>query len=106
MLLNPGIHVSTAEVYAHTPLAPAICDLRTVLTDRPPEDWSGQVRNVMEAYVLRAYPEVGRALDQVRSAGAVYSAMSGSGSSVFGLFRDRPALPSLREGEHGWVLAL
>ncbi len=106
MLLNPGIHVSTAEVYAHTPLAPARCDLRKALSDRPPDHWAGQVVNVMEEHVLGSYPAVERALEMVRLAGAVYSAMSGSGSSVFGLFREPPQLPTLPEGQQGWVLAL
>jgi 4-diphosphocytidyl-2-C-methyl-D-erythritol kinase len=106
MLLNPGIHVSTAQVYAHTPLAPATCDLRAVVQNTPPEEWTGRVVNVMEEYVLRTYPEVQHALDKVTRTGAVYSAMSGSGSSVFGLFRHRPVLPALTELQSGWVLAL
>lgn len=106
MLLNPGIHISTAEVYAHTPLAPAACDLLAEMEESSPDKWMGRVVNVMEQYVLRAYPEVQQALDSVRKGGAVYSAMSGSGSSVFGLFQDQPELPSLPEGQRGWVLAL
>ncbi len=106
MLLNPGIHVSTAEVYAQTALAPARYDLGSVLTEQRPEEWGGHVVNVMEDYVLRAYPEVRRTLEKVQFAGAVYSAMSGSGSSVFGLFRERPVLPALPEGHRGWVLPL
>jgi 4-diphosphocytidyl-2-C-methyl-D-erythritol kinase len=104
LLINPGVHVSTAEVYANTPQAPAHCDLRRVLTE-PPTTWNGRVVNVMEPYVMRTYPAVAIAKQRMIDAGAVYAAMSGSGSSVFGLFAEKPELPVLPEGQRGWVLS-
>jgi 4-diphosphocytidyl-2-C-methyl-D-erythritol kinase len=44
----------------------------------------------MEAYVFSAYPEVDQLKERFLRMGAVYAAMSGSGSTVFGLFRRRP----------------
>ncbi len=104
MLINPGIHIGTAEVYANTELAPANADLAQLIARSSPAEWDGQLVNVMEAYVLNAYPMVAETKHYIRQTGAAYSAMSGSGSSVFGLFNSRPTLPSLPSGHRAWVL--
>ena len=104
VLLNPGIHVRTAEVYANTEMAPAKTDLAELITHSTPEEWSGQLVNVMESYVLKAYPVVAEAKRLLSGMGATYSAMSGSGSSVFGMFKDKPVLPALPSGHRGWVV--
>jgi 4-diphosphocytidyl-2-C-methyl-D-erythritol kinase len=106
MLINPGIHVPTAEVYANTPIAPATEDLAAWVAHQPVETWSGHVVNVMQDYVMTAYPTVARAERRIRGAGALWTAMSGSGSSVLGLFRTRPELPVLPQGHRGWVFEL
>lgn len=105
MLINPGVHVSTADVYAHTHCVPAHEDLFATLS-APPENWTGRLVNVMENYVFRTWPAVAEAKRLIVDAGAVYAAMSGSGSTVFGLFQDKPVLPVLRNGSRGWVLAM
>lgn len=106
MLINPGIHVSTREVYANTPHAPAACDLAHVVSSEPPENWNERVVNVMEAYVLKAYPAVAEAKRRIEEAGPVYAAMSGSGSSVFGIFREQPSPPALPRGQRAWVMLI
>ena len=106
LLINPGVHVSTAEIYANTPTAPAHCDLVTVLGTQPPSEWNGKLVNVMEPFVLSAYPAVVEAKQRIVNAGATYAAMSGSGSSVFGLFHAKPQLPQLPKGQRAWMLPL
>lgn len=106
MLVNPGVHVSTAEVYANTPVMQAAEDLAGLVSGGSPADWPLRLVNTMEGHVLKHHPSVAEALQRIRRAGAVYAAMSGSGSSVFGLFDSRPELPSLPGGHRGWVLPL
>lgn len=106
MLINPGIHVNTTEVYANTQPASAQTDLVELVARAKPEEWSGTLVNVMEDYVAEAYPKVAETKQIILETGAAYAAMSGSGSSVFGLFRERPVLPILPTGHHGWVLEL
>ena len=105
LLINPGVHVSTAEVYANTPCASATEDLAATVSALP-ETWNDRLLNVMEDHVFRAYPDVAEAKRLIVDAGAVYAAMSGSGSTVFGLFRQKPVLPALPSGYKGWVLGL
>lgn len=106
MLINPGTHVSTAEVYTNTRMAPAKADLAESATRHSPTEWNSRLVNVMEEYVLSAYPEVAETKRLITEAGAAYCSMSGSGSSVFGLFKDKPVVPVLPSGHRAWVMPL
>lgn len=105
-LANPGIHVSTAEVYGHTVARVPDRSLASIITGTPVERWQELLVNDLEAYVLEAYPAVAELKRAIIGNGAVYCAMSGSGSTVFGLHRERPerlpAVPGLQQ----WVLRL
>jgi 4-diphosphocytidyl-2-C-methyl-D-erythritol kinase len=62
--------------------------------------------NDLEPYVLRAYPAVAQLKEEVLANGAVYGAMSGSGSTVFGLHRQEPRPLAERPGQRQWILPL
>jgi len=55
----------------------------------PPHRWQGLLANDLEEAVTISHPEIGRCREDLLSAGAAASLMSGSGSAVFGLFEDR-----------------
>ena len=82
-----GIAVSTADAYRgivpNTPEVP----LRDILA-RPVEEWKGRVVNDFETTVFAKYPRLAEIKQSLYDAGAVYAAMSGSGSALFALFRD------------------
>ncbi len=106
MLVNPGIHVATAEVYrAMRPTgAPADLMRRIAL---PIDQWQEDVVNDMEGFVLTAYPEVRIAKEKIKAAGAVYAAMSGSGSTVYGIFcGGRPEALEWPVDHQQWILPL
>lgn len=90
VLVKPEVSVSTAEAYAGIvpreggiPVAEAVA--------RGIGEWRGLLVNDFESTVFAKYPVVGNLRDLLYDSGAVYAAMSGSGSSVFGLFDDNPA---------------
>ena len=88
VLINPGIHVSTKEAYSGvTPAAPKV-KLEDVLADR--SRWKAELVNDFEPSVFSSFPEIGEVKKQMYASGAFYAAMSGSGSSVFGLFEEKP----------------
>ncbi|MBQ3711681.1 MAG: 4-(cytidine 5'-diphospho)-2-C-methyl-D-erythritol kinase [Bacteroidales bacterium] len=64
-------------------------DLRTILTETPIERWKDVVVNDFEASVFKTYPAIAELKEEFYRKGAVYAAMSGSGSAVFGIFRDK-----------------
>lgn len=88
VLINPGVHIGTQEAYAGvTPAAPKV-KLEEVLADR--SRWKTELVNDFEESVFKNHPELAELKEKMYSAGAYYAAMSGSGSSVFGLFEEKP----------------
>jgi len=92
VLIHPGIHVGTKEAYAGVvPQAPKN-KLETILADR--SRWKEELVNDFEPSVFQAHPELAALKSSLYQAGAYYAAMSGSGSSIFGLFDQKPILPN------------
>lgn len=88
VLINPGIHVGTKEAYAGvTPGIPNV-KLEEVLADR--SRWKTDLVNDFEPSIFKNHPEIAEIKEKMYATGAFYSAMSGSGSSVFGLFDKYP----------------
>ena len=86
-VVRPDIPVSTREAFSLIqPRKPAKCCREVVM--QPIETWRDELTNDFEQSVFALHPEIGAIKQQFYDLGAVYAAMSGSGSSVFGLFRD------------------
>ena len=64
----------------------------SALITQPVADWKLSVQNDFEAPVFTAYPELKAFRDLLYHQGALYAAMSGSGSTVYGLFEKNSAL--------------
>lgn len=91
LLIKPDIYISTREAFSGiTPRKPAV-SVKEIIAS-PPEDWKEQLVNDFEAPLFLLYPEIKQIKERLYAQGAVYAAMSGSGSSVFGLFRQPAAL--------------
>lgn len=88
-LVKPDIAVSTPEAYRSvTPAAPRV-SLKEIIR-MPVETWRETMRNDFEASVFPRFPIIREIKEKLYEAGASYAAMSGSGSSVFGIFREAP----------------
>lgn len=97
MLLQPGIHVSTANAFAQIKPAPAPEHWIPVVIPEKPDDWC-LVKNDFEPGASSRYPIIKRLIEALLEMGALYAAMSGTGSTVYGLFEHPPvALPSIKE---------
>ena len=91
VVMKPEGGVSTAEAYRG--VKPALSAVRlTELLQRPIEEWQGSVKNDFEPHILAVHPEITALKSYLLNQGAVYASMSGSGSAVFGLFRERPMI--------------
>lgn len=91
VLVKPPLGVGTKEAYAG--VKPSIPKFS--LSDSiqlTPERWQNCIVNDFEASVFQFYPEISEIKSKLINLGAVYAAMSGSGSSVFGLFKSEPQI--------------
>ena len=81
----PPVHVSTREAYSGvTPRVPEI-PLEEALR-RPVSQWNGLVVNGFEESVFPLHPELAAVKESMYARGALYASLSGSGSSIFGIF--------------------
>lgn len=91
VLINPRIHVSTALAYSGVTPKGSDSNMKKNLK-KEPKEWSDCIVNDFEKHIFEAYPEIESVKEMCYKKGAVYAAMSGSGSSVFGIFKDKPIL--------------
>lgn len=89
IILKPAIAVSTAEAYREVVPAPAPFCLKEII-NHPPEKWRSLIENDFEKSIFRKYPEIEQYKNALYEMGALFAAMSGSGSAVFGLFKQIP----------------
>lgn len=86
IIVNPGIPISTVEAYAGIkPQFPDV-DIRKILK-LPVNEWKGTLVNDFEPSIFEKYPEIAAIKLKLYALGAEYASMSGSGSSVYGLFK-------------------
>lgn len=94
VLIKPEIHISTAAAFAGViPNAS-----RTPLSDlikEPIVMWSELIQNDFEHTLFPTYPILKQVKDTLYQAGALFASLSGSGSTVYGIFREKPTLASI-----------
>src|SRR5258705_2095800 len=85
VLANPGIAINTREAFAGiTPASPK-ASIREIIK-KPIETWKKELKNDFEKTIFSQYPGIAKIKKEMYNAGALYASMSGSGSTVFGIF--------------------
>ncbi|MCH5235599.1 MAG: 4-(cytidine 5'-diphospho)-2-C-methyl-D-erythritol kinase [Muribaculaceae bacterium] len=96
LIVKPDVYVSTADAFAGiTPKKPDF-DLR-FLPYLPVDDWKGKVVNDFETTVFAKHPDLRDLKQKLYDSGAVYASMSGSGSSIYGIYSDSETANAERE---------
>jgi 4-diphosphocytidyl-2-C-methyl-D-erythritol kinase len=88
VLVNPGIHVNTGWAFSQLALANISAEpgsIRQIIT-QPVTEWKEKLINDFENIVFEKHPEIKQIKATLYDSGAVYASMSGSGSTVFGIF--------------------
>lgn len=89
-IVKPPLKISTKEAFANvSPKRPAKCCLDIV--KQPIETWKDELVNDFEQSIIPQHPEIADIKQRLYGMGAIYAAMSGSGSALFGIFKSRPA---------------
>ena len=88
-LVNPGIHISTAQAF------------QSVKIQDAPQNWMNQLHlspgnwtfhNAFEVGMESIHPEIKQIKQKLIQEGALYAAMTGTGSTVFGIFKEKPSM--------------
>ena len=88
-VVRPDIPVPTKEAFSRIhPHYPSMNCREVVM--QPVETWRENLVNDFEESVFALHPEIGAVKEQLYKMGATYAAMSGSGSALFGLFKEKP----------------
>ena len=88
VLVKPDIFVSTKDAFANISPQKPQQSLKEIIR-MPIETWRATMKNDFEDSVFQKFPEIAAIKDKLYDMGAIYAAMSGSGSSVFGIFREQ-----------------
>ena len=101
-LVKPDIFVSTRDAFAKIKPHHPEMSLKEI-AQLPVEEWNGRMVNDFEESVFPQFPTIGEIKEEMYRQGAVYASMSGSGSSVYGLFKEGAVLPEVDFGEKAFV---
>jgi len=102
LLINPNIHISTATAYSGV-IPQSKNEKIPEILKLPIDQWKDNLVNDFETSVFSIYPDLSEVKDQLYLKGAVYASMSGSGSSMFGLFNEKPNTAGL-DHYSCWIL--
>jgi 4-diphosphocytidyl-2-C-methyl-D-erythritol kinase len=89
-VINPGIHVSTKEAYDGVVLNNRSSQTISTILEKDIQLWKSELVNDFEKSVFKIHPQLEDIKNDLYHEGAVYAAMSGSGSTIFGLFENEP----------------
>jgi 4-diphosphocytidyl-2-C-methyl-D-erythritol kinase len=104
IIINPGIHISTATAFSQ--LHPSIPEKSVQqIVKQPIHTWKDELINDFEQPIFEQYPEINSIKTTLYQQGAVYASMSGSGSTVYGIF-DKAATSLLTFPSHYFIKKL
>lgn len=101
-LVKPDIFVSTRDAFSLIKPHRSEHPLKEAVR-LPVGEWKKYMVNDFEESVFPQFPAIGEIKDEMYRQGAVYASMSGSGSSVYGLFDADAVLPDIDFGEKAFV---
>ena len=85
VIVNPGIHISTGQAFLSARPSEHEGTIKEIVRS-PVEKWKNELSNDFEQVIFKQYPSIAAVKDDLYAAGAIYASMTGSGSSVYGIF--------------------
>ncbi len=86
VLINPGIHVNTGWAFSNLNILKK-SDTLSDIANIPVEEWKKYIFNDFETPVFAAFPAIKNIKESLYQEGATFASMSGTGSTVYGLFK-------------------
>lgn len=85
LFINPGIQINTGWAFSKVNFSTSN-NIETIIL-KPVEEWKATITNDFESPVFEKYPEIKVIKDKLYEQGALFASMSGSGSTVYGIFK-------------------
>lgn len=105
LIICPGIHINTKEAFQNVTPKPSINNLVETINTYPISEWRKHIFNDFEEYAFHMHPEIEQIKMHLYSKGALYASMSGTGSSVYGIFKGKIDLDEpLKKYTHHWQI--
>jgi len=99
IIVNPAIHINTKELFQQIVPAVPAKRIKNIL-QQPIESWKNDLVNDFEKIVFRIYSQIKTIKDELYQNGALYASMTGTGSTVFGIFRQSEEVHILNENSY------
>lgn len=103
LVIKPDVYVSTKEAFAGVTPKKPLYDLRQVIR-QPIEEWKNFITNDFEDSLFPRYPQLQEIKELLYDIGASFALMSGSGSSLYGIFTTPPSIPVLPPSASHYLL--
>ncbi len=104
-LVKPDVFVGTQEAYSS--VKPTIPDVSIKeLVNGPIEEWKDLIFNDFERSVFKIHPQLNQIKENLYENGAIYASMSGSGSSIYGIFKNEPQKITNFAKHFNWISKL
>ena len=100
-LVYPNILVSTKDAYSGVQPATPDLSLNDIIR-KPVVQWKDIIKNDFEISVFKSFPVIGEIKEKLYQKGALYASMSGSGSSVYGIFDYKPEFHDFDQNYFIW----
>ena len=98
VIVHPGIHISTAEAFSGVVPSKKQPSLKEIVA-QPVDSWKGNLVNQFEEAAFSRHPELKKIKDQLYKSGAIYASMTGTGSSIYGIFHNSKKTANLLASE-------
>ena len=102
VLVKPDKCINTKAAYMNCRPAPASISLNSIVDNIPLAQWKDMIKNDFDEYAFSEEPLIAKLIDEMYNAKAVFSLMSGSGSTVYGIFKNKPQLSDLLKKHLIW----
>jgi 4-diphosphocytidyl-2-C-methyl-D-erythritol kinase len=99
LVVSPGVHISTAKAFSLVTPAVPNCSLKEIV-QKPIDTWKTELVNDFEQPVFNLFPEIKFIKEELYRSGALYASLTGSGSSVFGIFEKKINTDNLFEKKY------